>query len=382
MKRNPYLPILLAAILLLAGCGAGPSAAEPVTEETAAEGPEAASSIMDSAAWRPQNGYGVCFIETEQVKYVLEDKRIYFSPQGSDEFYLLCSRPDCSHTDENCSAYGGAAIGWYDGRLYSATLDSGGPKLISMQPDGSEHRVVGELLSPLYPNGQSGGAYWFYFCGGCLYTMIWPPNDEYLPTMARTDLLTGKTDEPWKDSIPRGLNGGHISQFANGKWYMEADLPEEEGISAWILEADPETGAFTPVLENSGGVRALYWRMEDSAILYFEPGRGICRCDWNAGEDRCLLELPDSEEAWCEFGLEYIYLSHPGADSSSRRVDLYDWEYQLVDSIEVPRSWSYVTETADRVYFGTNNWGWHIRACLDKSEIGSGELSLHDVEYP
>lgn len=362
--------LFMAILLALTGCGKSPVA---TFEE---------SFDADSSSLQLQNNYGVCFFETKQAKYILENKKIYFAPQGSDEFSLLCTRPDCSHTDENCNAYGGVAIGWFDDKLYSATLDAGGPKLISMKPDGSEHRVVGELLSPLYPNGQSGGSYWFYFCDSCLYYMIWPPSDEYLPTMARTDLLTGKTDEPWKDTIPPGLNGGHISQFSNGKWYMEADMAEDEGISAWILEADPETGAFTPILDNPGGTRAMWWRVEDTTILYFEPGRGICSYDWNRDEDRCLLKLPGSEEAWCEFGLEYIYLSRPGADGSSRRVDLYNWECQLVDSVEVPRSWSYVTETSDRVYFGTNNWGWHMQAYLDKSEVGAGNLSLHDVVYP
>lgn len=378
MKRTKYLLIPLAAALLLAGCGAPPPAAEPVTEETAA-----APAVTDSAAWRPQNGYGVCFIETEQVKYVLENKKIYFSPQGSDEFYLLCSRPDCSHTDENCNAYGGVAIGWYDGRLYSATLDVGGPKLISMAPDGSDHREVGELLSPLYPNGQSGGAYWFYFCEGFLYSMIWPPNDEYLPSMARTDLRTGEADQPWKDVITPGLNGGHLSQFTNGKWYMAMDLTTETGeINSCILEADPEEGTLTPILDNPGGVRAKYWRVEGQTILYFEPGRGLCRYDWSADEDRCLLEMPDSEDAACIFGLDYIFYLNIEEGNKERTVELYSWDLQPVASFRCPRSYGYVTETADRIYYGTNNWGWRIRAYIDKSEIGTGGLSLHDVVYP
>ncbi len=378
MKRSLCLSFLLAAALLLAACGTA-TPDPPAPAETSAAEPE--HSLPDSAAWRPQNGYGVCFLETEQVKYVLENKKIYFSPQGTDSFYLLCSRPDCSHTDENCNAYGGAAIGWYDGRLYAATVGSGGPKLISMQPDGSGHRVVAELLSPLYLNGQSGGTYWFYFCGGYLYYMIWPPSEEYLPTMARTDLRTGATDQPWADTIDLGLLGGHVSQFADGKWYMAADLRSGEETRSCILEADPEAGILTPILDNPGGVRALWWRVEDGTILYFEPGRGLCRCDWKAGEDRCLLERPGSENAECTFGLDYIYYEDAGEGSSERTVTLYDRELHPVDSFQLPANWSYVTETADRIYYGTSNWGWHIRAYIDKSEIGTGKLSLHEVEY-
>ena len=68
------------------------------------------------------------FLETPWGEYQnvsdVEKDLVYFSPAGEHTFYVLCSKPDCTHNDENCSAYGGLAIGYFDETLYYIRLNS------------------------------------------------------------------------------------------------------------------------------------------------------------------------------------------------------------------------------------------------------------------
>lgn len=380
----------LAAAILLFVCGfAVALAASPALRELTASLIARKQQTADSAAWRPQNVVGACCLETDQRLFILENRKIYAAPHGSDVFSVLCEKPGCGHSDESCDAYGGIAIGWYQGKIYAVTMDMNGVRLQRMEPDGSDHAVVCDLPCLPRADGSIGGYDFFCFCEGFLYYMCTPSpypaagasDQTQSAALFRTDLLTGETDEPWKDSLPAGMNASQICQFEDGKWYMQADYAEDGETKSAIFRADPSAGTLRPILDNHGGRRAMGWTVLGNSILYYEPGRGIVRRDWESGQESLLLEDPGWEDAECFFGVDDIYLSRKAPEKGQRLFSVYSWDFEPLGSLSLPAHYQYVTETADSVYFGVIDWGYCLKGCLDKNEIGAGELSLRPVTY-
>ncbi|MBO4211643.1 MAG: hypothetical protein J5878_03205 [Oscillospiraceae bacterium] len=72
---------------------------------------------------------------------------IYFCPRGGDAFRPLCSKPNCSHNNENCNAWVGLIcldLGYYNGGLYTVEV-SIHINVVRMNLDGTDHRVVATL---------------------------------------------------------------------------------------------------------------------------------------------------------------------------------------------------------------------------------------------
>ena len=378
----------LAAAILLFVCGfavalaASPAFRELMAASLAARKQQAAVS----SSWRPQNMYGAYCLETDEYLYILENRKIYAAPRGSDSFSVLCAKPDCGHSDESCDAYGGIAIGWYQGKLYAVTMDMNGVRLQRMEPDGSNHIIVCDLPCLPRADGSIGGYDFFCFCEDCLYYSC----EDYKPgtfekaqpcAIFRTDLLTGETDEPWKAAIPFGMSASLISQFEDGKWYMQADFTEDGEVKSCILLADPDAGTLCPVLSEPDASDLRGWTVIGDSLLYYEPGRGIMRYDRESSSETCLLEDPGWENAQCFFGVDYIYLSRKAPEKGQQLLSVYSWDFELLGSLSLPANYQYVTETADRVYFGVIDFGYYLKGYLDKNETGAGELSLRLVIY-
>lgn len=381
------LTTLLAAVLVLLGTFAVAMAASPAfREQMAASLALRKQQAAVSSAWRPQNMYGAYCLETDETLYILENRKIYAAPRGSDRFSVLCAKPGCGHSDESCDAYGGMAIGWYQGKLYAVTMDMNGIRLQRMEPDGSGHTVVCDLPCLPRADGSIGGYSFFCFCEGSLYYNC---VDYKLGTVEqaqpcaifRTDLLTGETDEPWKAAIPYGMNASLIGQFEDGTWYMQADFTENGETESCILLADPDAGTLRPVLREPDAARLRGWTVIGDGLLYYERGRGIVRYDWERDSELCLLEDPGWENAACFFGVDYIYLIRKAPEKGQRILFVYSWDFELLGSLSLPAHYQYVTETADRVYFGVIDLGYYLKGYLDKNEIGTGELSLRPVTY-
>lgn len=363
MKRILISSILLCLLLILAGCGSRETSGAPTG--------------ASSSGWRSQNCPGSYFLETDQACYNLESEMIYFAPAGSKSFSLLCSRPDCTHNNKDCNAYGGEALGYYNGKLYSVALTDEGFQLVSMDLDGSNHTTVCNLLLPQYPNGQRGGSYVFYFCDGYIYYAIHPGFPDYPMHLVRTNLITGETEEPWKDSVTPDMNGGRSCQFSGGCWYMGMDTASSDGeIQSMIVRADPETGTIEKILDNPDGI-VMGWWVEGSTVFYFETGRGLCELDWRTGENTCQVEFTGDAIYRGIYDTVFIYAHPSTANTAPRTMYIYSRDYQLLDSIALTDELFYVTATKDTIFFGTPaENGYHISSYINKSDIGSGNLEL------
>lgn len=373
MKRMHILFfIFIISTLFLSGCSE-----KQINDAT----PSSTEKGTVSSGWRSQNCLGSYFLETDQACYNLESEMIYFAPAGSKRFSLLCSRPDCTHNNEDCNAYGGKALGYYNGMLYSIVVnDSGIPcfQLVSMDLNGSNHTAVCNLLMPQYPNGQRGGGYSFFFCDGYVYYVIRPSFPDYPIRLVRTNLITKETEEPWKDSVTPDMNGGFSCQFSDGCWYIEMDMTSSDGeTQSMIVRADPETGTIERILDNPDGITITGWWVEESTILYFEKGRGLCQLDLRTGEDACQLEVTGDAGGRAIYDEAFIYTQPYISNTAPRALCIYSRDYRLLDSVALTDELFYVTATKDTIFFGTPaENGYHISSYINKSDIGSGNLEL------
>ena len=164
--------------------------------------PAPSASIRNPATYRPQDR-GKNFLETDSYYYYLNNGLIYFSEKTAPSFYLLCSKPNCSHDGEDCNAYGGgegSALGYWDGKLYTAGWLNNELALVRMDMDGSNHELVATMEVPLDSKGQQGGSYTFVFALGSLYYFV----DAQSQSVFQVELSTGKTERLFKDLEKRG----------------------------------------------------------------------------------------------------------------------------------------------------------------------------------
>ena len=144
MKNTRLLRCIL-LILFLVGCGKDPQDS-PSTES-------AESYVLTLPPEDHNQGFqGMPFVETPEGYYYMYGNLICFCARGTNDFYPICSKPECSHEDEDCNAWcSGTSFGYYKGALYNyrriATTDGAQPALdvIKRNLDGTDHQVVATL---------------------------------------------------------------------------------------------------------------------------------------------------------------------------------------------------------------------------------------------
>ena len=384
-----HLGILsVALVLLLCSCS---RATKQITDPSPEE-----STLIHAAysCWRSQDAPGVFFAETELGCYNLADGFLYFAPAGSTEFQLLCSRPDCTHEDEDCNAYAGDAFTYYNGYLYGTYtyMNSGNyrlfQKLVRISPDGSGHEDVGNLENATYPNGSSSCATDYIFFDQYLYYTIiseHPGETGYESHLFRMSLTTGENEAlPVSEESAR-CTGGYYAQFDGGKWYfLTGQILPDGSETKHLACVDMDSGTFS-LLAEGDNTRFSRFTVEDGVILYFQPGRGFCQLDTETGEDRCVSTQTGNETGEiyrANYDCNFIYCD---AKSSTDQyvLQIYDREYHLVDAVARPSDVHFITATQDYILFGfypPYGTGMVPTAYINKSDIGTGNLELISID--
>ena len=384
-SRCPLLLLSSVLVLLLFGCA--------TARENGASSPTGETASPAAGTWRSQDAPGIFFAETELGCYCLGGGFLYFAPAGSTEFQLLCSRPDCAHTDENCNAYAGEGFTYYNGNLYavcSGINSDGFPQfqVVQISPDGSSHEHIGCFQTVDYPDGSTRGPRLFTLHGKCAYYTIvsnHPGASGYESHIFRMDVTTGKSTElPVSEESAR-CTGGYYFQFDGEKWYFVTSQVLEDGSeSCYLACVDMEAGAYTLVAEGDCFNRYV---VEDGIISYFQPGQGFCQLDTASGEDQCILPQGDGE-AWCistaHYDRDRVYCTASTMTDQGKTwcLQIYDRDYNLIDQVAYSAGLSYLTATQDYILFGRapeTGTGLIPAAYINKSDIGSGNLELISI---
>ena len=371
MRKYICLKLLSTALaLLLCGCAAPTGQKEAST-----------AALPDPGAWRSQNATLLSFVETELGYYILEDRMLYFAPTGSAEFHILCGRPDCDHSSEDCNAFAGEAFTYYDGKLYAIrrNYDKHVFEDIKISLDGSDHQVVGQFQDILYPDGQIKAAQNFSISGRYAYYIVpaggYTGETGYETHIFRMDLSTGKNEELPASPESERNTGGYYYQHEGNKWYFIASHILEDGTQApdYLVCMDMDDGTYTPITE-CNPTRFNLYRVEGRTIFHYQPGQGFFSYDMDSGEDKCQLALTD-EEAYRSsidyYDTDFIYVE------ADEELQIFNRDYQLIDRMALPNDLFYITATQDLVFFGIYlEAGMKPTAYINKNDIGSGNLEL------
>lgn len=166
-------PLALAAMLV--ACGSKPSGTEMVVHP-ANDTPIthiANYDMLGDTAASPEGLYEVCSVRLGSCNL------LYVDAATRQETYL-CATPNCTHDSESCNSYlpleegrYGYQLFFFNGYLYAAQctpIESQGPYLMRMDPDGTNREIVLEL-----ENGE------------CFSGMLYGYGDRLLLQISRVD---------------------------------------------------------------------------------------------------------------------------------------------------------------------------------------------------
>ena len=331
-------------------------------------------------SYRPQDR-GENFIETDSFYYYLNNGRIYFSEKTEPVFYLLCSKPNCTHGGEDCNAYGGGeggALGYWDGKLYNVGFVNDELVLVRMDMDGSNHEVAAKIEAPLDSQGVRGGSYSFVFANDCLYYFI----SATPRSVFKVELNSGKTERLFRDLL------------ANGESIQHSNLRFQDDSMFFLQTKTDGTISLWEYSTSNGDVRRIsdwpndigQWDLRDGIAYYYDQAdRSFCELALASGTSlrKEFVQLADNANYGTSYYDEnYVYLV-TCEDLRPTQYDFYifDRDYYLLQHLSLPLFGDYLYAAGDKLFF-SNTYSYKISHYLPFSEIGSEDAELHPVKDP
>ena len=393
MKKS-IITIIIICLILLSSCSK-----ENNNTETDS------GFLVEPEAFRYQDNIEG-FFETEYGEYAFnylpENEKIYFSESGKHEFYLLCNKPDCSHRDENCNAYGGIAVGYYNDHIYNVYLnESKGIFMLSrMNMDGTGHEEIMEL--PKIEDKITGASTSSASTDSLLF------NEGYL-YMIDEDNLSSKNDTT--DVIYKiNLDTKEISSlFADcfkdyryvkskmfgNTFYMVIDDKDPENKyettrthSCHLVKADTDTGEFSIIINDWPWIGGIPPVERDGILYYHRPGIGYCEYDLTSGQETVKLEA-DLYLSQTSYTDKYIFAREkpniPGTDMRGV-VDnwvfkVYNYDYECLNTLEKGSFVKFPTflYTARDVLYFSSMSDHTITHYAEISKVGTDDFQLIPV---
>ena len=364
MEHRKIISVILVFVLLM---GLAACSAQKPSEQTL-------SGLQDPSLFRQQDRREF-FLETEYCYYYLYNWKIYFSSKTDLSFYLLCNKPNCPHSGEDCNADGGCAFGYWNGHLYSARLlDTMEPSVIRMDLDGGNHKEIAKIMLPLNESGSEGGAYTFFFNNGALYYHVLATPEAFF----RLDLSTGKTEQLFQEYSQDGIRFLDQLRFSGDDVYLVMISPDGERHLKRYRLTDQTLIDVCPWSKNYHGMM-----VDGQKIYYFDSNRhAFLEYDLATGtaEERLHVDCYGGA-AYYDIDNVYLVTWDNNTLSCKRKLSFYNWEYQLLDEFDIPNGFDCSFASGEYLLFGTNNSN-RLTYYLPKSSIGSGDLELLPLPDP
>lgn len=411
--KNYILLFCVVFLILLAGCDgqnkSTNSSAElgSVTDHASAADGEAQIAETRAQASVPpapvelkvapedrNQAFNLQLVETEEAYYYVQQKTneegilnlIYFCPRGGTAFYPLCSKPNCRHNDFNCNAYCGNELGYYDGSLY--TMDfSGfeGIKIIKINIDGTDHRVVAEIDPS---NGTGVMSFSCAFHHGKLFMLCDPIDSMPLEQQSYRLIVVSLADGSQTELAPDYFNTAKCVPerfwYYKDKLYGEAYDSKE---APALIEIDALTGKTQSMSLDANSFYAtdstLYYLAGNTGNVTEAPIQGkpgFCEYDLTNGTVRDF-GLPVDDIINAKYDDDYIYATSSYRNNwSDSTLYLLSRSYEPVDQIELTDGLGIAAVTSDRIYLYDFIHNSPINYYIDKAQIGSHNLKLISIE--
>ncbi len=311
---------------------------------------------------------------------------IWYADHGSDTFTKLCGRVDCTHDNPDCNAYlyKGSDLSYYQGKLY-AVIGEGYPseecKLIRMNPDGSGHEEILDVMSFAEDQGAS-----FAHCniigeGYCVIDIYgWKENEDGTRSEDHLEEYIYRLDETMEEpeiiSLP-----GIACYYCGDMVVVGGGLPD---LPTYGVDMDRNTCTF---LFNQAEVPGNPFWYNWQEVYYINNGV-IMRRTFATGEDECLVDTGLHGNYYVfPFPDCLVLVSQDEGNDADDNLYIYNWAYQLVSTVKLDypldfnRRFALIAETAQQIFLTDQMVGGYPRYYIDKAELGTGNVQLHEFKY-
>ena len=261
-------PLALAAMLV--ACGSQPSGTEMVmhpANDTPITHIANYDMLGDTAA-SPEGLYEVCSVRLGSCNL------LYVDAATRQETYL-CATPNCTHDSESCNSYlpleegrYGYQLFFFNGYLYAAQctpIESQGPYLMRMDPDGTNREIVLEL-----ENGE------------CFSGMLYGYGDRLLLQISRVD------------------------ENGNSETYMEIFDPQTgERERLFSLQLEP-SGKESASLMGAAGTSLIFLKSDEEGRQYYKVDLARENPTLEQGQTNLLGPEFDENSLYCTVQGDYF----------------------------------------------------------------------------
>ena len=384
-RTSLCLIVMMLALSLLCGCqNVTPSVPESSTPQT----PTGEGISPLRTGLQQQSVTSLCngFECTDQGFYALCDfagkgSYLVYADHDSDTVIKLCSRPDCTHDDENCNAYfaGYTNVCYFDGHLYLVSPDALRLVVTRIDLDGRNRTDVLDTMEMLLGYRQCvapvimNGTLYFTFI-----SLDDAGNEEYAYLYYKLDGSMAQP-EPGPELMAAG-NDGNTDIFM---------APANDGAGLDYYTWTPESGN-TFLVKRDEETTGYYcadhcYQMIENIIYRIDYATGVKKLLLDTGltgthRMRCFPEFIVVMDATPYFSDE--------PPLTSQTLRFYNWNFELVDTLTVDYPISIIEyshiicgETPNR-FLLCSDLSFMPRWYIEKSEIGSGNLTIHPYNTP
>lgn len=312
---------------------------------------------------------------------------ILYLDNGTDTMIKLCGRPDCNHSNSDCNSYlyCGSMLSYHNGYLYAvsgANATAEQCELIRMEPDGTEHVTVLNLLA--FAEAHDGD-----YVQSTLIANGYFVFSVYAWKNSGTGGLSGTWVETYVYKLDGSLGGPQAVDADGAILYNCGDVflayrneAQNGGQYGSYWNWNPETDSTTYLADHPGQPG---W-FDEKEAYYFKDG-AICR----------LTYATQSEEVMVDTGLEgkyYLFVfpdcmvvaSSGIGNAPDNQLYIYNWAYELVDVVRVPNitnvstHFLLIAETAE-YFFLTDKVNGAPKYYVSKADLGTEEVNVHTFQF-
>ena len=329
----------------------------------------------------------------------------------SDEFIKLCGRTDCPHNIKSCDAYLDEGttppLGYYNGKIYyvkqsvqKLISDGEGAQTIelpaslwTMDPDGRNKQQLTYLYEEDLRSVGIGG---ICFSHGIVEFLLYATDGQGEVIMDRRFISLAQPSLPATSASSAQLSS--VNE-------MNGSILNTDGEDILVWEENAQPGNHQPYqvykweLENNtlipiGGIPTGRGWVGSKTAYYMDHGI-FTQWDYAKQEGKALLDPGISENAdmtaFTDFLVMYDSqgLIREGKKPESVTLFFYDWNLNPLGECSLKLDPStlhfgnYVFgETEDRILIIKDGFGDLPDYYIEKSDLGSGEIPLHEYHYP
>ena len=327
---------------------------------------------------------GIYFIDKKENS---NDTYILYVDNGSDTIIKLCGRVDCNHNTADCNSYlyMGSDISYHNGHLYAITgegpLSDNRCNLIRMDADGSNRITLIDLQQFAVDYNGDYVQCDRIFEGVCLFSIYkWEDNGRGGYRGAHKGYYYYKLDGSMKK--PEEAKTGGLPLYSCGDVFLTVNPDSVNGgVDGSYWDWNPEENTKTFLTDHPG---VPGWFGEKEAY-YYKNGALYC-LDYNTQKEYVMVDTGLEGDYYAFILPDCIVVGARGYNLSDNNLYFYNWEFELVDTIEIRYSHNYgmehllIAETSER-FFLTDNLGCLPLYYINKSELGTGNVEIYKFAY-